>query len=150
MRHHGDFLPRSVLPVAFRAGGTAGTRCEPSSSSWPVVGGEHWSMATGTGCSSLRRKPAAPITWPSWPRSSNFTKATSDIIYVYTAILDENRIYYVVGHGTTCITSRATEEAPDPIMAPHDTLDPTLRRALERHEIAVDEEPVEKRRCAAT
>src|SRR5260370_30113811 len=29
-------------------------------------------------------------------------------------------------------------------MVPHDTLDPTLRRALERHEIAVDEKPVEE------
>ena len=29
-------------------------------------------------------------------------------------------------------------------MTPHDTLDPTLRRALERHEIAVDEEPVKE------
>jgi signal transduction histidine kinase/CheY-like chemotaxis protein len=29
-------------------------------------------------------------------------------------------------------------------MAPHDTLDPTLRRALEQHEIAVDEGPVKE------
>src|SRR5260370_42629286 len=29
-------------------------------------------------------------------------------------------------------------------MVPHDTLDPTLRRALERHEIAVDEKPVKE------
>jgi len=72
-----------------------------------------------------------------------FHKATSDIIYVYTAILDENRIYYVVGTDYLYHVE-GDREAPDPIMAPHDTLDPTLRRALERHEIAVDQEPVKE------
>src|SRR5229473_2760078 len=72
-----------------------------------------------------------------------FHKATSDIIYVYTAILDENRIYYVVGTDYLYHVE-GDSEAPDAIMAPHDTLDPTLRRALERHEIAVDEEPVKE------
>jgi len=72
-----------------------------------------------------------------------FHRATSDLIYVYTAILDENRIYYVVGTDYLYHVE-GDSEAPDPIMAPHDTLDPTLRRALERHEIAVDEEPVKE------
>lgn len=72
-----------------------------------------------------------------------FHKATSDIIYVYTAILDKNRIYYVLG---TDYLYRVEGDgaAPDPIMTPHDTLDPTLRRSLERHEIAVNDEPVKE------
>ena len=72
-----------------------------------------------------------------------FHKATSDIIYVYTAILDEDRIYYVAGTDYLYHV-QGDREAPDPIMAPHDTWDPTLRRALERHEIAVNEEPVKE------
>ncbi len=72
-----------------------------------------------------------------------FHKATSDIIYVYTAILDHGRIYYVLG---TDYLYRVPgdNEPPDLIMAPHDTFDPTLRRALERHEITVNDEPVKE------
>src|SRR6202047_1719125 len=72
-----------------------------------------------------------------------FHRPTSALIYVYTAILDENRIYYVVGTDYL-YHIEGDSEAPDPIMAPHDTLDPTLRRALGRHEIAVDKEPVKE------
>jgi signal transduction histidine kinase/ActR/RegA family two-component response regulator len=72
-----------------------------------------------------------------------FHKATSDIIYVYTAILDKNRIYYVVGTDYLYHID-GDSEAADPIMAPHDTSDPALRRALEQHEIAVAEEPVKE------
>jgi signal transduction histidine kinase/ActR/RegA family two-component response regulator len=72
-----------------------------------------------------------------------FHKATSDIIYVYTAILDKGRIYYVVGTDYLYHVD-GDSETPDPIMAPHDTLDPTLRRALEQHEVAVNEEPVKE------
>jgi signal transduction histidine kinase/ActR/RegA family two-component response regulator len=72
-----------------------------------------------------------------------FHKATSDIIYVYTAILDNNRIYYVLGTDYLYRVD-GDDEAPDPIMSPHDTLDPTLRRALEQHEVAVNEEPVKE------
>jgi signal transduction histidine kinase/ActR/RegA family two-component response regulator len=72
-----------------------------------------------------------------------FHKAAADIIYVYSAILDNNRIYYVLGTDYL-YRVEGDGEAPDPIMAPHDTLDPTLRRALERHEVAVDEEPVKE------
>jgi len=72
-----------------------------------------------------------------------FHKATSDIIYVYTAILNENRIYYVAGTDYLYHIN-GDGETPDPIMAPHDTLDPTLRRALEQHEVAVDREPVKE------
>jgi signal transduction histidine kinase/CheY-like chemotaxis protein len=72
-----------------------------------------------------------------------FHKATSDIIYVYTAVLDKNRIYYVLG---TDYLYRVEGDnvTPDPIMTPHDTLDPTLRRALERQEVAVNDEPVKE------
>ncbi len=62
-----------------------------------------------------------------------FHKATSGIIYVYTAILKGSRIYYVLGTDYLYRVN-GDSEVPDPIMAPHDTLDPTLRRALERHE----------------
>src|SRR6202051_4525663 len=72
-----------------------------------------------------------------------FHKAASDIIYVYTAILDKNRIYYVLGTDYLYRVGGDTE-TPDSIMAPHDTKDPTLRRALERREVAVNEEPVKE------
>jgi signal transduction histidine kinase/CheY-like chemotaxis protein len=72
-----------------------------------------------------------------------FHKATSDIIYVYTAILDKGRIYYVLG---TDYLYRVDGDGlvPDPIMDPHQTLDPTLSRALEGHQVAVNEEPVKE------
>jgi signal transduction histidine kinase/ActR/RegA family two-component response regulator len=72
-----------------------------------------------------------------------FHKATSDIIYVYTAILEKNRIYYVLGTDYL-YRVEGDSELPDRIMAPHDTVDATLRRALERHEVTVDEEPVKE------
>jgi signal transduction histidine kinase/ActR/RegA family two-component response regulator len=72
-----------------------------------------------------------------------FHKSTSDLIYVYTAVLDKGRIYYVLG---TDYLYRIDGDAEtvSPIMEPHDTLDPTLRRALERHEVTVNEEPVKE------
>jgi len=72
-----------------------------------------------------------------------FHKATTDIIYVYTAILDKNRIYYVLGTDYLYRVDGDTEQ-PELIMAPHDTIDPTLRGALERHEVAVNREPVKE------
>jgi signal transduction histidine kinase/CheY-like chemotaxis protein len=72
-----------------------------------------------------------------------FHKATSDIIYVYTAILDKDRIYYVLGTDYLYRID-GDGETPDPVMSPHDTLDPTLRRALEQHEVAVNDEPVKE------
>jgi signal transduction histidine kinase/CheY-like chemotaxis protein len=72
-----------------------------------------------------------------------FHKATSDIIYVYTAILDKNRIYFVLGTDYLYRVD-GDGEKPDPIMTPHDTLDPTLRRALEQHQLAVNDEPVKE------
>jgi signal transduction histidine kinase/ActR/RegA family two-component response regulator len=72
-----------------------------------------------------------------------FHKATSDIIYVYTAILNKGRIYYVLGTDYLYRVD-GDSESPEKIMAPHDTLDPTLRRALEQHEIAVNKEPVQE------
>jgi signal transduction histidine kinase/ActR/RegA family two-component response regulator len=71
-----------------------------------------------------------------------FHKATSDIIYVYTAILDKNQVYLVAGTDYLYHID-GDSEAPDPIMTPY-ALDPALRRALERREIAVDEEPVKE------
>jgi signal transduction histidine kinase/CheY-like chemotaxis protein len=70
-----------------------------------------------------------------------FHKATSDIIYVYTAVLAKNRVYYVLG---TDYLYKAQPDTlpPDPIMAPHDTFDPSLRRALQNHEVAVNVDPV--------
>jgi signal transduction histidine kinase/FixJ family two-component response regulator len=73
-----------------------------------------------------------------------FHKAASDIIYVYTAVLERDRIYYVLG--TDYLYRVAGDsEPPDLIMAPHDTFDPTLRRALSRHEVAVNDQPVRER-----
>jgi signal transduction histidine kinase/ActR/RegA family two-component response regulator len=70
-----------------------------------------------------------------------FHKATSDVIYVYTAILDHGQIYFVLG---TDYLYRVIADGlpPDPIMTPYYTPDPALRRALERHEPAVNREPV--------
>jgi signal transduction histidine kinase/ActR/RegA family two-component response regulator len=72
-----------------------------------------------------------------------FHKATSDIIYVYTAILEKNRIYFVLGTDYVYRVD-GDNETPDAIMMPHDTWDPTLRRALEQHEVAVNEAPVKE------
>jgi signal transduction histidine kinase/ActR/RegA family two-component response regulator len=72
-----------------------------------------------------------------------FHKATSDIIYVYTAILQSNRIYFVLGTDYVYRVN-GDNETPDAIMMPHDTWDPTLRRALEHHEVAVNEAPVKE------
>ena len=72
-----------------------------------------------------------------------FHEATSDIIYVYTAILDGGRIYYILGTDYLYRVD-GDSEVPDAIMTPHDTPDPTLRRALERHAVAVNEEPVKE------
>src|SRR4030088_953706 len=47
-----------------------------------------------------------------------FHKATSDIIYVYTAILDKDRIYYVAGTDYLYHVD-GDAETPDAIMAPH-------------------------------
>jgi signal transduction histidine kinase/ActR/RegA family two-component response regulator len=72
-----------------------------------------------------------------------FHKAASDIIYVYTAVIDRGRIYYVLGTDYL-YRVQGDNEAPELIMAPHDTFDPTLRRALERQEIAVNDQPVQE------
>ncbi len=72
-----------------------------------------------------------------------FHKATSDIIYVYTAVLDGGKIYYILGTDYLYRVD-GDSEVPDPIMTRHDTWDPTLRRALERREVAVNEEPVKE------
>ena len=73
-----------------------------------------------------------------------FHKAASDIMYVYTAILERDRIYYVLGTDYLYRVPGDTEPV-DPMMKPHDTFDPTLHRALYLHEVAVNEEPVRER-----
>jgi signal transduction histidine kinase/CheY-like chemotaxis protein len=72
-----------------------------------------------------------------------FHKATSDVIYVYTAILDRGETYFILG---TDYLYRVVGDnlPPDPIMKLHTTPDPALRRALERHELAVNVEPVQE------
>jgi signal transduction histidine kinase/ActR/RegA family two-component response regulator len=72
-----------------------------------------------------------------------FHQATSDIIYVYTAVLEHGRVHYVLGTDYLYRVAGDTEP-PELIMAPHDTVDPTLRRALERHVTTVNEEPVKE------
>ena len=72
-----------------------------------------------------------------------FHKATSDIIYVYSAILVNNRIYYVLGTDYLYHVDGDTQ-LPDPIMAPNDTNDPALRRALELHQVTVEPKPVKE------
>ena len=78
-----------------------------------------------------------------------FHKATSDIIYVYTAVLERGRIYYVLGTDYLYRVPGDTEP-PELIMAPHDTVDPTLRRALERHARSQSTTSPSKKPCAAT
>lgn len=72
-----------------------------------------------------------------------FHKATSDVIYVYTAVLRDEQIYFVLG---TDYLYRAVEDnlPPDPIMEPYNTPDPALRHALEFHEPAVNDHPVQE------
>jgi signal transduction histidine kinase/CheY-like chemotaxis protein len=72
-----------------------------------------------------------------------FHKAASDIIYVYTAILQGDRVYFVLGTDYE-YRVEGDNEIPDAIMAPHDTWDPTLQRALQQHEVTVDEAPVKE------
>ena len=68
-------------------------------------------------------------------------RATTDVIYVYTAILVDGQIYFILG---TDYLYRVEGDnlPPDPIMKAYTTPDPALRRALERHELAVNDEPV--------
>jgi signal transduction histidine kinase/ActR/RegA family two-component response regulator len=70
-----------------------------------------------------------------------FHKAASDIIYVYTAILEHGRVYFILGTDYLYQVP-GDHTTPELIMAPHDTYDPTLRRALEQHEVTVDDVPV--------
>jgi signal transduction histidine kinase/CheY-like chemotaxis protein len=73
----------------------------------------------------------------------SFHKATTDVIYVYTAILQEDQIYFVLG---TDYLYRAVQDnlPPDPIMQPYNTADPALRQALLYHEPAVNDHPVQE------
>ena len=73
-----------------------------------------------------------------------FHKATTDIIYVYTAVLRGEQIYFVLG---TDYLYRAVEDdlPPDPIMTPYNTADPALLHALQYHEAAVNEHPVQEK-----
>jgi signal transduction histidine kinase len=72
-----------------------------------------------------------------------FHRATSDIIYVYTAILVDKQIYFVAG---TDYLYRVEGDTlpPDPLMKRSETPDPALRRALEGHQVAVNSKPVQE------
>jgi signal transduction histidine kinase/ActR/RegA family two-component response regulator len=72
-----------------------------------------------------------------------FHKATSDVIYVYTAILKDEQIYFVLG---TDYLYRAVKDdlPPESIMQPYNTPDPALRHALQFHEPAVNDHPVQE------
>jgi signal transduction histidine kinase/ActR/RegA family two-component response regulator len=72
-----------------------------------------------------------------------FHKATTDVIYVYTAVLRDEQIYFVLG---TDYLFRAVQDdlPPDPIMEPYNTPDPALRHALKFHEPAVNDHPVQE------
>jgi signal transduction histidine kinase/ActR/RegA family two-component response regulator len=72
-----------------------------------------------------------------------FHKATTDIIYVYTAILLDGQTYFVLGTDYLYHVA-GDDQLPDPIMKPHNTPDPALRRALLRHEVAVNVAPVKE------
>jgi len=73
-----------------------------------------------------------------------FHKATADVIYVYTAVLQGEQIYFVLG---TDYLYRAVQDdlPPDPIMEPYYTADPALRHALQFHEPAVNDHPVQEK-----
>src|SRR6185436_6142614 len=73
-----------------------------------------------------------------------FHKATTDVIYVYTAILRGEQIYFVLD--TEYLYRHADDPTPpDPIMKPYNTPDPALRLALTRHHAAVNREPVHEK-----
>lgn len=72
-----------------------------------------------------------------------FHKATTDVIYVYTAILQGDQIYFVLG--TDYLYRAVKDDLPaEAIMAPYSTPDPALRHALKYHEPAVNEQPVQE------
>jgi signal transduction histidine kinase/ActR/RegA family two-component response regulator len=72
-----------------------------------------------------------------------FHKATTDVIYVYTAILQRDQVYFVLG--TDYLYRAVPDNLPaEAIMAAHNTPDPALRHALKYHEPAVNEHPVQE------
>jgi signal transduction histidine kinase/CheY-like chemotaxis protein len=73
-----------------------------------------------------------------------FHKATADVIYVYTAILQGEQIYFVLG---TDYLYKVVDDKlpPDPILEPYNTPDPALRHALTQHEPAVNDHPVQEK-----
>jgi signal transduction histidine kinase/CheY-like chemotaxis protein len=73
-----------------------------------------------------------------------FHKATADVIYVYTAILQGEQIYFVLG--TDYLYKVVDDELPpDRILEPYNTPDPALRHALIHHEPAVNDHPVQEK-----
>ncbi len=102
-----------------------------------------WSMGMRIAASFPKSRPGSPAHLALLAPLVKFHQATSDIIYVYTAVLEHGRVYYILGTDYLYRVAGDTEP-PELIMAPHDTVDPTLRRALERHVTAVNEEPVKE------
>ncbi len=70
-----------------------------------------------------------------------FHKATSNVIYVYTAILDGGTVRYVLG---TDYLYRVAGDTlpPDPMFQPASGNDPNLKRALTERRLTVSEAPV--------
>ena len=72
-----------------------------------------------------------------------FHQATSDLIYVYTAILRDGQTYFVLG---TDYLYRVPGDnlPPDPIMKRYEGNDPKLMQALTGHIVTVTDKPVQE------
>jgi PAS domain S-box-containing protein len=73
-----------------------------------------------------------------------FHKANEDLIYVYTAVLDRDRIYFVLGTDTVYMTpyDDYRDQGADPLMTPFTGEDPQFRKALVEHVAVVNERPL--------
>ena len=72
---------------------------------------------------------------------AKFHEATHDLIYVYTAILRQDRIHFIVDTGVLR-KNPLNPEPPDPIMKEYPGTDPDFRRALVEQREAVNAKPV--------
>ncbi len=143
IRHHGDFVPRPVLPVAFGLGGAAGCRAHRTRAAGRVlrprwVDGDRHRVIKSEGAGRQRR---------SFGPAGSARQLPQSHLRHHLCLHGHPRR----GAGFTTSWARTTlyridgdSQDPDPIMTPHDTWDPTLRRALEHREVAVNEEPVKE------
>jgi signal transduction histidine kinase/ActR/RegA family two-component response regulator len=71
-------------------------------------------------------------------------KATTDVIYVYTAVLVDGRVHFILD--TEYLYRNPSDPTPpDPIMTQYTTRDPALQVALTQHIAAVNRKPVRER-----